>query len=235
MKGVIFLMKREMDMTSAPLFYQNWAGQFESFSHMEFACAIPQVLFLISTVKDNGKPNLCFHSWSCFGGDAGGYFAVMQNVPHLSHTYRNIVREGEFCINFVSAQYYPNCIATIQSNAPADDEFEAGHFTPEPARTVKAPRVRESFLSLECELACNVDLSRQGLHSMIIGRVRNAAADEAYIEGLDKRFGKEGFMFNIHEPADYATGQLLDTHAATLDVLGSYADLKDKPFGGGLS
>ena len=70
---------------------------------------------------------------------------------------------------------------------------------------------------------------------MIIGRVRNIAADEPYIEGLDKRFGREGFMFNIHEPADYATGQLHDTCAASLDVIGAYADLRDKPFGGGLS
>lgn len=217
-------------MESAELLYENWPGQFDSFSHMEFACAIPQVLFLISTRKENGKPNLCFHSWSCFGGDAGGYFAVMQNVAHLSHTYQNIVREGEFCINFVSADYYPNCIATITGNSNESNEFEEGHFTVEPARTVKAPRVKESFMTLECQLACNVDLSRKGINSMIIGRVLHAAIEQTYIEGVDKRYGKQGFMFNIHEPADYATGQLDDTHLASLEVLGSYVEYKNKPF-----
>ncbi len=223
-------MKREIGMESAELLYENWPGQFDSFSHMEFACAIPQVLFLISTRKENGQPNLCFHSWSSFGGDAGGYFAVMQNVAHLSHTYQNIVREGEFCINFVSADYYPNCIATITGNSNESNEFEEGHFTVEPARTVKAPRVKESFMTLECQLACNVDLSRKGINSMIIGRVLHAAIEQKYIEGVDKRYGKQGFMFNIHEPADYATGQLDDTHLASLEVLGSYVEYKNKPF-----
>lgn len=217
-------------MENAGLLYENWPGQFDTFSHMEFACSIPQVLFLISTVKDNGKPNLCFHSWSSFGGDAGGYFAVMQNVAHVSHTYENIVREGEFCINFISPDYYSNCIATITNNALYDDEFLAGHFTQEKSLKIKTPRVKQSFLSLECQLACNVDLSRKGINSMIIGRVLHAAIDEKYIEGVDKRFGKEGFMFNIHEPADYATGQLDDTHVASLDILGSYVELKNKKF-----
>ncbi len=224
-------MKREISMETAELLYENWPGQFDTFSHMEFACSIPQPLFLISTVKENGMPNLCFHSWSCFGGDMGGYFAVMQNVAHTSHTYHNIVREGEFCINFVSPDYYSNCIATITHNSNLADEFEAGHFTPEKSVRIRTPRVKQSFMTLECQLACNVDLSRKGICSMIIGRVLHASVEEKYIEGIDKRYGREGFMFNIHEPADFATGQLSDTHVASLEVLGSYPDLKNKPFG----
>ena len=218
-------------METSELLYENWEGQFSTFSHMEFACAIPQSLFLISTLKADGKPNLCFHSWSCFGGEEGGYFAVMQNVAHTSHTYENIVREGEFCINFISADYYSNCIATIVNNSNDSDEFEAGHFTPEKSRTIRAPHVREAFMSLECQLACNVDLTRKDICSMIIGRVLHASIDEKYIEGVDLRYGKQGFMFNIHEPADFATGQLQDTHVASLEVIGSYPDMKDKPFG----
>lgn len=224
-------MKRDINIENNGLLYENWTGQFETFSHMEFSCAVPQVLFLISTLKANGAPNLCFHSWSCFGGDAGGYFAVMQNIAHSSHTYENIIRDGEFCINFISPEYYPNCIATIQANNEFDNEFDSGHFTAEKCITIKPPRIKEAFMVMECKLACNVDLSRQGINSMIIGRVTHAAAEEKYLEGLDKRYGSEGFMFNIHEPADYATGELDDTYAASLNVLGSYVEMKDKPFG----
>ncbi len=222
-------MKREISMDTAELLYENWTGQFDTFSHMEFACAIPQSLFLISTLKEDGLTNLCFHSWSCFGGDEGGYFAVMQNVSHTSHTYENIVRDGEFCINFVSADYYPNCIATIVENSNTTDEFAVGHFTPEKSRRIRVPHVKEAFMSLECQLACNVDLSRKGLNSMIIGRVLHASIEEKYIEGVDLRYGKQGFMFNIHEPADYPTGRLEDTHVAALEVLGSYPEMKNKP------
>ena len=155
----------------------------------------------------------------------------MQNVSHTSHTYENIVRDGEFCINFVSADYYSNCIATITENSNDNNEFEVGHFTPERAVKVKVPRIKQAFMTLECQLACNVDLSRQGICSMIIGRVLHASIDETYIEGVDNRYGRQGFMFNIHEPADFATGQLQDTHVAALEVLGSYPEYKNKPFG----
>ncbi len=225
-------MKREISMENVGLLYENWPGQFNAFSHIEFACSIPQVLFLISTIKQNGSPNLCFHSWSCFGGDEGGYFVVMQNVAHSSHTYENLVRDGEFCVNFVSAEYYPNCIATIANNGLHEDEFLSGRFTPEKSLKIKPPRVGESFLSLECQLACNVDLSRKGINSMIIGRVLHVAIEQDYITGVDKRFGREGFMYNIHEPADYNTGLLQDTHVAALDILGSYPDMKNQKFGG---
>ena len=96
---------------------------------------------------------------------------------------------------------------------------------------VRTPRVKQAFMTLECQLACNVDLTRKGISSMIIGRVLHASVAEDYIEGVDKRYGKQGFMFNIHEPADYATGQLQDTHVASLEVLGGYPEFKNKPFG----
>lgn len=50
-------------------FKAAYPEEFELFSHFETTSAIPQVLFAVTTWKENGKPNVCLHSWSCFHGD----------------------------------------------------------------------------------------------------------------------------------------------------------------------
>jgi flavin reductase (DIM6/NTAB) family NADH-FMN oxidoreductase RutF len=100
-------------------------------------------------VKENGKPNVCFHAWSCFQGDKEGYFALIAGINKYQHTYANIERTGSFCVNFLSQQYYDRLIETIK-NGKDDDEFELGNFTIEPSATISSPRIKESFLTLEC-------------------------------------------------------------------------------------
>ena len=74
-------MKYEFGAEKPEQFRQYWPGQYDFFSYMEYACAIPQPLFAITTRKADGKPNINFHSWSCFQGDKGGFFRMMRK-PH---------------------------------------------------------------------------------------------------------------------------------------------------------
>ncbi len=55
-------MKFEIGEARPECFRQYWPGQYDFFSHMEYACGIPQVLFAITTRKADGKPNINFHS-----------------------------------------------------------------------------------------------------------------------------------------------------------------------------
>ena len=61
-------MKYEFGAEKPEQFRQYWPGQYDFLSYMEYACAIPQPLFAITTRKADGKPNINFHSWSCFQG-----------------------------------------------------------------------------------------------------------------------------------------------------------------------
>lgn len=214
-------MKRELSNEQNGLVYEQWQGQFEAFSHLEYLCGIPQALFMITTRKANGAPNACFHSWSCFSGDAGGYFAIISGLGKQSHTYLNILREKQFCVNFLSYSYYDNCLETIRRNSIADNEIVAGGFTEEAGHTVSAPRIGESFLILECELDRVTDLSGKDLSALVIGRVTHVAMDEKYMEGIDRKYSKDGFMFNINAPVDFATGYCDNDAAGHLEVFGS--------------
>lgn len=198
-------MKIEIDETRGKNFEETWPGQYDLFSHLEFAGGIPSVLFLITTLKENGKPNACLHAWSTFSGDCGGFFAVMPGLMQGTHTYRNILRDKEFCINFLTADYYENCIKTIEQNEDETDELSAGGFTAEPSVLVKPPRIREAFLSYECTLESATDLSGKNINAMIIGRVRHAAVDSNH-HNIPEICGKNGFMFNVHSPKDPQNG-----------------------------
>ncbi|TWH49449.1 flavin reductase family protein [Sporomusa sp. KB1] len=193
-------MKLEI-LTQKPDFFQEeWPGHYDIFHWFEFVCGIPHPLFLLTTYKDNGQPNACLHSWSSFSGDGGGFYAVMPGILQRSHTYQNILRTKEFCVNFLSSDYLEMCQKTVINNDAETDEFAAGGFTLEPSKTINTPRIKESFLSLECSLELEKDLSQMGISALIIGKVGAIALDESFTGNAFKRYGQDGFMFNIHQP-----------------------------------
>lgn len=93
-------MKIEIGIERPACFQPAYPEEFDLFSHLELAAAIPQVLFAVTTWKENGKPNVCFHSWSCFHGDRTAFFAVLGNLYQHTHTYANIKRTRRLCGQF---------------------------------------------------------------------------------------------------------------------------------------
>ena len=210
-------MKIEIGSSKPDNFIDRWDGEFRIFSHFEMALGIPHSLFLITTLKENGKPNACFQSWSSFSGDEGGYFALTPLV-RTTHTYRNILRTREFCINFISARYFDACYETIRNNTEETDEIAAGGFTAEEGSCIRSPRIREAFMSLECALQSESDLSGRGITALIIGRVLSAAVDEDYINGA-RKYGQDGFMYYLYDLQDFASGDQGERKVASLNIL----------------
>ena len=200
-------MKIEIGQTKPENFSTAYQGQYDIFSHYEFAAGIPHALFAVSTLKENGLPNIAFHSWSCFQGDKNGYFAILSGLGTHTHTYQNILRTKEFCVNFLSLGYYDNMIKTIHNNHIDKDEFLIGGFIQEKTSVVSCPRIAQSFLSLECICEKILDISGAGVNALVIGRVVNMACQKEYALGFDKKYTKEGFMFNIHSPKNLFSGK----------------------------
>jgi flavin reductase (DIM6/NTAB) family NADH-FMN oxidoreductase RutF len=196
---------------------EKWPGEFEVFSHYETTLGIPHSLFLITTVKENGKPNACFQSWSSFCGDVGGYFAVTPLLQR-THSYHNILRTKEFCINFLGVRYFDACYQTVFNNAEDTDEIAIGGFTSEPGQCIEVPRIREAFLSLECKFERQVDLSMKGISALVIGRVVRAAIEDDFVNGSEKKYGPEGFMYYLYELEDFVTNDKGVRMVASLKV-----------------
>lgn len=199
-------------------FKAAYPEEFELFSHFETTSAIPQVLFAVTTWKENGKPNVCLHSWSCFHGDKTAFFAVMGCLYQHTHTYANIQREKCFAINFLPISYYDRLVKTIHSNHMEDDEFQVGGFTMEAANAINAPLIAEAFMNVECKVEQVQDLSGAGITSMVIGKVAHISVSEEYAQGYENRYGKEGFMMLIPAPQDLLTGKPAQSAIATVNI-----------------
>ncbi len=145
-------MKIEIGSRFPAWFQPAYPEEFELFSHFEVTGGIPTPLFAVTTWKENGKPNVCFHAWSCFHGDKTAFFAVMGNLYQHTHTYANIRREGCFAVNFLPLGRYDQLVETIRCNGAETDEFAAGGFTLARAKSIHAPVIKEAFLTLECTL-----------------------------------------------------------------------------------
>ena len=211
-------MKLQVGTERPGHFQPGYPEQWDIVSHLECAAGIPQALFAITTRKENGRPNVCFHSWSCFHGDKTAFFAVLGGLFQHTHTYANILREGVFCLNFLPLSAYEGLCKTILYNQEDLDEIQAGGFTLEPAATLDVPCIRESFLQLECTLEDAKDLSGAGITAMVTGRVRQVRVEEAYAKELDRRYGPAGFMLLASAPQNLQTGQASPSRILTLNI-----------------
>ena len=110
-------MKREISVERPSHLKAAWPGKYKAFSWLEYAVNIPYPVFIITTLKENGRANACLHSWGCFGGDEKGYYSILTMLRSY-HTYANIVRSGDWCINFPSADQQEQSMKTIECNNP---------------------------------------------------------------------------------------------------------------------
>jgi len=199
-------------------FKEAWPGELGMFSHYDAVASPPQPLCLITTLKENGKPNACFHAGVLFSGDSDSYYAVLAGMGG-NHTYENILRDNEFCINFLSSAYYAACGLTIEHNGDDDDEIAAGGFTAEPCETIKPPRIGEALVSFECKLISTHDISGKGGKDLFAGEVLlvHVDGDRHTAEGI---CGPGGFMYNINSLHNFDTGEREPYAAAYLTAFG---------------
>lgn len=187
---------------------EDWEGKWKVFSWLEFVCAIPHVLFMVTTIKENGLANAAFQSWSSFTGEGDNYYIIMSGVMKDTHTYQNIKRDKEFCINFLSSDYLEECRKTIKDNNIASDEISAAGFTLEDSMAISAPRIKEGFLKLECEYQWEKELCESSHNITVCGKVKHLSIAEKFAKEMTKeKYGKDSFMFNLHNPMNPFTGK----------------------------
>ena len=74
----------------------------------------------------------------------------------------------------------------------------------ENARTISAPIIQESFVTLECTLKSMEDLSGAGITAMVVGQVQHAWVDAD--QSPESRCGKDGYMMLMPGAQNLKTG-----------------------------
>ena len=202
-------MTFEHGYTRPDTIHEDWENQFKIFSWIAYLTAIPHVIFLVTTLKENGQPNAALHGWASFTGEGDNYYVIMPVMKH-THTYRNIQRDGEFCINFLSAAYVDMCKETIRHNTIETDEIAAAGLTREGSATRRVPRIEESFLKLECTLQWEKALCPDSTNITVCGKVAHLSVDERFVTSpVTQRYGQDSFVFHLMAMKNPYTGERL--------------------------
>ena len=139
---------------------------------------VPRPIAWVSSKSADGVLNLAPHS----------FFTVSCVVPPMvqftsvgrKDSLNNVEATGEFVVNFAAEPLYEQVNASATNFPPGVSEFEAVGVTTESSRTIAVPRVAESPVAIECTLYTTLEL---GDCTLVIGRVRHIAIDEAVLVG----------------------------------------------------
>ena len=210
-------MKKEFG--SIPInFKEEWPDEFLHFAWQDFLTAIPSTIFLVTTYKENGEKNASLQSWSTFVGAQGEYICILGSVPKYGHLYKSFLYRKECVLNFPSSDIYEKCALTIANNGYDDDEITKSGLTSEKAKTVNAPRIKECFLNIECELLWEKEHFKGSENVVIALKAKNILMDsDFYDENKKGRYGKTGYIYNIHSPRNPETGEKFETCFGALE------------------
>ncbi|MEW5873332.1 MAG: flavin reductase [Chloroflexota bacterium] len=201
-------MKHEIQIGTPEDLEEIWPGSYQLFSWLEYAVTIPNAMFLITTRKANGAPNACLHSWGFLVGDRDHYTSIL-GVLDDYHTYENILREGEWCLNYPSVDDYKKCFETIFVNEADNDEISEAGLTVESAQVVRAPRITECPINIECRLEWRRPLYEGSQWHIMAGRVVHVAMDErALAHDPTERMKNMRLMYNIRGTLNPVSGEM---------------------------
>jgi flavin reductase (DIM6/NTAB) family NADH-FMN oxidoreductase RutF len=144
----------------------------ESAYKLLIGCVVPRPIAWVSTVGPDGVNNLA--PFSFFMGVCGEPPTVaFSSGPRLrdhKDTVRNVEHTGDFVVNVVDDDRAEQMNLSSGEYGPEVDEFALTGLTAAPGIRVRAPRVVEAPVSLECRLDRIVPVGR-GPHSLVLGEI----------------------------------------------------------------
>lgn len=208
MKKEIALLERPEKLAGYDIEqYMAYSG---NLSWYDFITAMPQLVFVVSGWKSNGKENACLHSWSSFmGSGIDNFICILGKVNKEGHMYQSL-KETKVCVlNFPSNDVYDDCLKTIRNNEFETDEITASGLTAEKASKVNAPQIKECFLNIECEYLWEQELFEGSKEVAIAVRAVNVCMDsEHYDQTKLGRYGKNGYLFYVDQPINPETDEI---------------------------
>ena len=173
------------------MFYE--VGQPHGLRHDPFkALVVPRPIAWVSTVSPEGGHNLAPYSFFNAMSFDPPVLAIGINGAHVEggpkDSLRNIEQMGEFVCNLATWDLREQMNRSSASAPRGTSEFELAGLTPAPSRLVKAPRVKESPVQLECHYLDTVPLppDRRGEpNAIVLGRVVAIHIDDSLLhDGL---------------------------------------------------
>jgi flavin reductase (DIM6/NTAB) family NADH-FMN oxidoreductase RutF len=146
---------------------------------------VPRPIAFVSTVSPEGAFNVA--PFSFFTVASANPPVLVFTVSRRStpdprkDTLRNITTAREFVVNIVSEEFGQKMNICAGDYPPDVDEFQRSGLTPVPSDLVKAPRVAESHINMECRLLYTIEMGGlAGAGNLVLGEVVRFHIDDAY-------------------------------------------------------
>lgn len=150
--------------------------------HLCIGFVTPRPIALVSTISENGSPNLAPFS---FYNMVGANPPTVMFCPGLKRdksskdTLRNVERAGEFVVATVVDSIAEKMVATAADLPYGDSEFAFSGLTPKPATRVKPALVAESPVNIECAVRQIIPLGDgSGSSRMVLGQIQMIHVDD---------------------------------------------------------
>ena len=134
---------------------------------------------------------------------------IIVAISSKADTHKNILDTHEFVVAIPKKGVEDAVYAAGEKYPPEVDEFDRVDFTPYESRTVKAPKVAECLVNLECRLAWHQEA---GNHTIFCANVVDADIDKGIFEegisNLDLR-KKVSQLYHITSNAFLSDGEVL--------------------------
>lgn len=148
------------------------------------AILAPRPVGWISTIDENGTPNLAPYSF--FGAVSSRPHMVMFSSEGLKDSSRNAQITGEFAFNLATLPLIQAMNQSSEGVAPEVNEFELADLEMAPCQLIKAPRVAASPAALECKvISCEELLDIEGQttnHFLVVGQVVGVHIDDRFLK-----------------------------------------------------
>lgn len=136
---------------------------------------IPRPIGWVSSISESGVPNLApFSFFNALGDDPPHLMFSQSNAASNNRdTLTNVLATKEFVVNMVTEELVEQMNLTSHPIPPGESEFTHASVTEAPSLIVKAPRVLESPVSMECQLVHHYTLpdNKNGGNTIVIGRI----------------------------------------------------------------
>lgn len=166
-------------------------------------CVVPRPIALVSTVSLEGRTNAApfsFFNAICDDPPAVAIGINTGSPGHVKDTLRNIRATGEFVVNLVDEPLAAR-MNVCGVDMPADvSEFDVAALIQAPSVKIRAPRVQEAPISMECRRIVTVEI---GLgRNVVIGEVvflhiRDELVDVQRLHVHGERSGLIGRMHGL--------------------------------------
>jgi len=150
---------------------------------------VPRPIAFVSTLNPDGGFNVApfsFFTVASSNPPVLVFTVGLRSTPDpRKDTLRNITTSREFVVNIVSEEIGEKMNLCAGEYPPEVDEFELAGLTPIASDLVKAPRVAESHIQMECRLLYTISMSALATGgNLVLGEVVRLHVDDAYVSNF---------------------------------------------------